>query len=123
MILLLKLRKKKISDSIRKFVRPTIKFEATSYNVNMIDWKVESFSEPPLTMSFTRKQLLKSIKSDEILPFPDIPNNTQGVERMIKLVTDASKTVYDHDKRHYHILQTLKSRESLTPAMCNTKLH
>ena len=40
---------------------------------------------------------------------------------MMKLVTDASKTVYDHDKRHYHIFQTLKSRESLTPAMCNTE--
>ena len=33
---ILKIRKKKISDSIPKFVRPTIKFAATSY-VNMID--------------------------------------------------------------------------------------
>ena len=57
---ILKIRKKKISDSIPKFVRPTIKFAATSF-VNMIDWKVESFTEPPFTMSFTRKQLFKSI--------------------------------------------------------------
>lgn len=117
---ILKIRKKKISDSVRKFVLPKIKFNATSY-IDIIDWKVESFTEPPLTMSFTRNQLLKSVKSGEILIFPDIPNNTQGVERMIKLVTDASKTVHDHDKRHFHILQTLKSRASLTPAICNTE--
>jgi hypothetical protein len=58
---ILKIRKKKISDSVRKFVRPKIKFNATSY-IDMIDWKVKFFTEPPLTMSFTRKQLLKSVK-------------------------------------------------------------
>ena len=113
---ILKIRKKKLSGSVRKFSRPTVNFNAASY-VQMIDWKKEMITEPPLTMSFSKKELLQSVKLNKILIFPDIPNHTQGVERMIKMVTLASKTVFDERKRHFHILQTLKSRKSLDDSL------
>lgn len=75
----------------------------------MIDWKKESITEPPLTMHFPTKQLYNSLKTGEILPFIDLPNNIQGLERMVKMVTEASSAVTGHIKRHFHIMNTLKS--------------
>ena len=112
---ILKIRKKKLSDTVRKFNRPTVNFNATSY-VDMIDWKKEIITEPPLTMCYSRKQLLNSVKLRQILPFPDIPNHTQGVERMIKLVTEASKTVHDHKKTtlpHFTNIKIEKNSECI----------
>ena len=104
-----------MSDTVRKFNRPTVNFNATSY-VDMIDWKKEIITEPPLTMCYSRKQLLNSVKLRQILPFPDIPNHTQGVERMIKLVTEASKTVHDHKKTtlpHFTNIKIEKNSECI----------
>ena len=79
-----------MSSSVRKFIRPTVNCTPAFY-VQMIDWKKEMLTEPPLTMSFSKKELLQSVKLNKILFFPDIPNHTQGVEYMIKMVTLASK--------------------------------
>ena len=51
-----------------------------------------------MTNTYELKQLL------------DFPCHTQAVERHVKLVTEASKSVYGYKNRHARILSTLKSR-------------
>ncbi|KAK4021337.1 hypothetical protein OUZ56_003254 [Daphnia magna] len=57
-------------------------------------------SEPPLTFAFTNNQIRSAIKTGEILSLGDFPNNTQAVERTVKLVTEASskfQTKFSHE--------------------------
>ena len=82
----------------------------------MIDWtnQKDAISEPPLTMQFTNKQLLKAIATGKCLNFgvcSKIPNNTQSVKRMVKLVTTASSKYVGYENRHHFILNSLKARQ------------
>ncbi|KAK0048904.1 hypothetical protein Bpfe_021670 [Biomphalaria pfeifferi] len=74
--------------AIRLFKVPPINYDATNY-VDLINW--EDIQEPPLTMKLTDDDIAKF--SNEPLTL-NYKNHTQGVERCIKLVTDASKAVY-----------------------------
>jgi hypothetical protein len=76
----------------------------------MVDLKSMDVSEPPLTFAFTNNQIRSAIKTGEILSLGDFPNNTQAVERTVKLVTEASSKVIGYERRHYYILNALKSR-------------
>lgn len=67
-------------------------------------------SEPPLIFASTNNQIRSAIKTGEILSLGDFPNNTQAVERTVKLVTEASSNVIGYERRHYYILNALKSR-------------
>jgi hypothetical protein len=82
----------------------------------MIDWtnQKHAITEPPLTMQFTNKQLLNAITTGKCLDFgvsSKIPNNTQSVERMVKLVTNASSKYVGYQNRHHFILNSLKARQ------------
>ena len=79
-----RLRRKEVYQSEETL---SLSNSSNSY-VEMIDWKRERITEPPMTMMFSTKQLVNSLKTKKILPFVDIPNNTQGVERMVKMVTE-----------------------------------
>jgi hypothetical protein len=71
---------------------------------------VSPLTEPPLIFQFSTKTLQHLLKTKEIIKFENIPYNTQAVERMVKLVTEASSKVFGHDRRNYFILNALKSR-------------
>ena len=104
-------------NAVRKFRRPTnLNFKCNSYYEMIVGWtnQKDAITEPPLTMQFTNKQLLNAMATGKCLDFgvsPKIPNNTQSVERMVKLVTNASSKYLDYQNRHHFILNSLKARQ------------
>lgn len=95
---------------IREFKVPNIDFNASEWH-EMIDWDNTTVTESPLTAHLTTEQ----IKAIEITPLsvPNYPNNTQGVERCIKVVTESSKAVYGEDARDGFIRARISSRTCL----------
>ena len=72
----------------------------------------EELYEPPLTMKLSLQQLEKFAQEPLAV---DIPCHSQGVERYVRMVTEASCQVYGMDARDGFIKARIKSRE-LTPS-------
>lgn len=121
---IMKIRQKKTKEKtndpkIRVFAIPTINFEAKEYT-DLIQW--DSVTEPPLLKSFEEDELkdlmmTNSVKLKQIL---DFPCHSQAVERHVKLVTEASKTVCGYESRQVRILGGIKSR-SIIPSFHTKK--
>jgi hypothetical protein len=107
--IVIKLRTEKPAQSlqIRKFKVPPINFSASSWD-ELIDWESVTVTEPPLTFHLTNEQIRAVV--DTPLIVPAYPNNTQGVERCIKVVTDASKAVHGEEARDGFIKARISSR-------------
>ena len=73
---------------------PGINFEVIEYS-NLINWQNEQVSEPPLLKNILYEDMQKKIhhKTMPGLTISGIPCHSQAVERMIKLVTEASSNV------------------------------
>ena len=95
---------------------PDINFQAKSYP-DLIDWKKASFSEPPMTMSLSREEVLAFV--DKPLIIPGFNCHTQAVERAIKLVTEAAGLVIGEEARDGFIRQKVRSRKEI--GRCHTK--
>ena len=67
-------------------------------------------TEPPLTLEYTLEHLESRVESGNVLKFPDVPCHSQGVERMVKLVTKVSKSVKSFRRRNEDILSILFHR-------------
>ena len=76
--------------------------------MDLIDW--EDIHEPPVTMKLTDDNIAKFSNAPLTLNYK---NHTQGVERCIKLVTDASKAVYDFEAQDGFIRARVNSRNSM----------
>ena len=64
--------------------------------------------EPPLTKTLSDEELQKIVQQ----PFSvDIPCHSQGVERCVRMVTEASNAVYGMDARDGYIRAVVKSRD------------
>ena len=85
-----------------------INFDAESwdYLVSVDDIQVE----PPTTLCITSENLREAIKSNLKLCVIDMPNNSQSVERAVKLTSEASKQAYGYKKRHKIILTKIQSQ-------------
>ena len=83
-------------DSVRDRKTPNINENATKL-ADLIDWKVEEVTEPPLTCSLTTMELQPLIASPIVVPA--WPSHTQSVERLVKRVTEASAHVFSHERR------------------------
>ena len=83
---ILKVRSEKYG--IRKFVIPTLNFDAKNYT-DLIDWQNTDVTEPPLLEDISVDELEMLVASGETLvtDFPRYPCHTQAVERTVKLVT------------------------------------
>ncbi|GBN88697.1 hypothetical protein AVEN_19754-1 [Araneus ventricosus] len=97
--------------TVRNFVPPKINFQASDY-IEMINWNSCVVYPPPMLLDLSEDDIKSLINSDttpikEILKFP---GHTQGVERCVKLVTEASNKVCAHETRDDYIRATLKSR-------------
>ena len=66
-------------------------------------------TEPPVTRDLPDETILSALTAPLILPA--FPNNTQSVERMVRVVTLASTKRAGHAARHRLILQLLQSRK------------
>lgn len=95
---ILKARKSKNLAEVRSFKVPPIKFDAENY-FDMIEWQ-DDITEPPLTKEISESHIAELIKSQEAYQgITDIPCHTQAVERLIKLVTEASEKVCGEERR------------------------
>ena len=86
--------------------------------VDLIDW--EGATEPVLTSDLTKEELDKFRGAEMKVPY--LCNHTQGVERAIKEVTEASAAVYGADRRdgfirgraaHRELMPRLNSKQDL----------
>lgn len=99
---------------LRKFQVPEINFECENYT-SMTD--VPAAVDPPILRDVEVNQLnLDFLASKPILKheigknLKNMPVHTQAVERCVKLVTEASKSVCGENLRDGHIANTLASR-------------
>jgi hypothetical protein len=92
----------------RQFVRPRVNFDAKDY-FDLIDWDTEPCTEPPLTMDLSVDSMMDAIR--EPLQLPNFPNNTQAVERMVRVVTEVATKRAGFTARHRMILKLLESRK------------
>ena len=71
---------------------------------DLIELPVNGVCEPPLTLDFSDDESQNSLLIGEKINLPDFPWHSEGVERAVKLVTEASQSVYGFEARHQHIL-------------------
>jgi len=89
---------------------PFINVEAKHWS-ELINMNDNTINEPPLVEDFPTQLLQTALINGEMLELPDLPAHSQGVERAVKLVSQASHTVYGLESRHKHILAKTLSRE------------
>lgn len=85
---------------------PVLNLEATSLK-DMINWK--GAKEPVLTCGITKEELVKFKEVPMVVPYYCL--HTQGIERAIKEVTEASEAVYGFDRRDGFIRARAENRE------------
>lgn len=102
-------RKQEIN--VRNFELPkTLNFNADDYS-KMIDWNNEHVTEPPILKDYGNAELLKM--KNKPLQRILIPCHSQGIERAVHLVTQASEHKIGYENRHKFIVNTLQSRKAL----------
>ena len=104
-------------NTVRQFKVPFLNYDATDYD-EVIMWDANEVTEPPLTMKLTDSEILNIIEVP--LPVPKYPNHFQAVERIIKLVTEASGAVCGFDSRDGYIRSGMYSRQ-ITPHLHSKK--
>lgn len=99
-------------STVRKFILPKLNFDCDNY-VSLINWGECALSEPPLTMGLTIDVIDNFILSKEKFECEKLPLHTQAVERVIKLVSEASEAVCSHEAREGFILSRISSRKRI----------
>ena len=79
-----KSRKSKTTTSVRIFQVPSINCAAANFHT-MIDFDREQATEPPYTMKYSNTDLRQFETHPLVL---DVPNNSQFVERLIRVITE-----------------------------------
>ena len=95
----------------------TLKFNA-NHTTEIIDWDLETISEPPLTYKLSTQALIEiEVEKLTIKPYKV---HTQSVERAVKLVTQASISVYGPEARDGFVKATVLSRR-IMPKLTSKK--
>lgn len=96
---------------VREFVIPRLNFEANEY-IDMIDWKKNKITDPPVLSQYTDEEISTFIQSDSShVDIRKFPCHSQAVERCVKIVTEASEKVCGLESRNGFIAATLESRK------------
>ncbi|GBM26351.1 hypothetical protein AVEN_239351-1 [Araneus ventricosus] len=80
-------------NCVRRFVIPAVNFRATDY-VDHNDWEACNVTPPTALRHISCHELLKMIQDDvpmDSWEFIKFPSHTQAVQRIVKLVTEASR--------------------------------
>ena len=105
-------------SQLREFVPPkTLNFDATSIT-ELIDWNQETITEPPLTFKLSLQDLIEV--EEKKLTIKPYKVHTQSVERAVKLVTQASISVYGPEARDGFVKATVLSRR-IMPKLTSKK--
>lgn len=112
--MILKSRRNKNSGQPRIFSLESFKFDACDYT-HLIDWDKCVITEPPILSHISDNDLkfLVLEKHNDLKKLLNFPCHTQSVERTIKLVTEASESVYGFKTRDNLIRAKLKSRQNV----------
>ena len=94
-------------EEIRYFRPPKINKSAKNLT-DLLPPEEECRYEPPLTMHLSNVDLQNIINEPLSV---DIPCHSQGVERCVRMVTEASGEVYGKEARDGYIRAVLKSRD------------
>ncbi|GBN24114.1 hypothetical protein AVEN_99929-1 [Araneus ventricosus] len=103
-------------NCVRRFVIPAVNFRARDY-VDMIDWQAFYVTPPPVLRKISSHELLKMIQGYVPMDgwdFIKFPSHTQGVARIVKLVTEASRKRFEQQNRDGFMRATLKSRKQMS---------
>ena len=100
------------NENIRIFNIPEINMEANDY-IEMIDWQNIELHEPPATTQLSDWEIETNIKSKTQYELDNFPCHTQAVERMVKVVTEASISI--GLKQREGAIQTKLASRSLNP--------
>lgn len=103
-------------EQIRKFKKPNLVLNAQVYYeiVNLND--IQHVFEPPLLTGVPNEKLFECVEVEKNFVFimiDGIPCHSQSVERIIRSVSIASKTVFGEENRQGKICTTIASREVL----------
>lgn len=109
-------------EEVRKFSKSSIvlNFDANDY-FNMIDWNLSAVFPPPLVLSMSNEELMKSAEFGPV-SIPALPCHTQAVERLVREVSRASGKVFGHSARHGMIISASESRKKHKTDTKNTFL-
>lgn len=94
---------------------PEINFNAAEY-FELIDWSETSYVSPPVLQKVSNEELIRRLSLDNVYSdweFYGLPCHTVGVERLVKLVTEASSKMCGPDSRDSWIRATLESRRRM----------
>ena len=83
---------------MRKFSVPKLNFEAKDY-YELVDWLNVPRLEPPIACKLDDNDIDKVIKTASMPCFEKYPCHTQAVQRHVKMVTDAAKSVCGKERR------------------------
>ncbi|GBN84214.1 hypothetical protein AVEN_155871-1 [Araneus ventricosus] len=98
------------------FIIPVVNFRATDY-VGLIKWQACNVTPPTVLRQTSSYELLKMIQDDVPMDgrdFIKFPSHMQEVERIVKLVTEASRKRVGPQNRDGFIRATLKSRKQMS---------
>ena len=90
---------------------PDINMNATRIT-DLINWSENSVYEPPLTCSYSTSEIKSFLDTPMVVP--RWPCHTQCVERVVKMVTEASEKYYSHDMRDGGIRSKEASRRAMS---------
>ena len=115
---ILRLRANHDQNTLREFVPPkTLNFDA-NHITELIDWDLENVTEPPLTFKLSNQDLIEIMTAK--LEIKSYKVHTQSVERAVKLVTQASISVYGPEARDGYVKATVLSRR-IMPKLSSKK--
>jgi hypothetical protein len=107
-ILDIRSRDPSLTRPVRPFRVPKLRYDADTYH-ELIDWKNEILTEPPLTYNLSDDMLKNIIEVP--LEIPPYRSHTQSIERVIKLVTNASGKTYGLHSASGYIKAQISSRQ------------
>lgn len=115
---ILKIRKRSVTEGVRRFKVPRINYEAETWTDIAITDSTET--EPPFTLKMSEVELKNIIHNR--LQVPKYKCHTQMVERAVKEVTRVSANVIDSNKRSSMVKATLVHRAKY-PKLDSVKDH
>ncbi|GBM16572.1 hypothetical protein AVEN_247874-1 [Araneus ventricosus] len=104
------------SNCARRFVIPAVNFRATD-SADLIYWQAHNVTPPTVLRHISCHELLKIIQDDVPMDgwdFIKFSSHTQAVERIVKLVTEASRKRVGPQNRDGFITATLESIKQMS---------
>ncbi|GBO13964.1 hypothetical protein AVEN_48161-1 [Araneus ventricosus] len=103
-------------NCVRRFVTPADNIRATD-NVDLIDWQACNVTPPTVLRHISSHELLKMIEDDVSMDgrdFNKFPSHSKAVERIVKIITEASRKRVGPHNRDGFIRATLESRKQMS---------